>query len=140
MDKQSIGLAKSENPNESKGRNAFKDFFTPEFIGRLTNVIHFNPMNSELIEKIFDRELFLLNNNRLQNKNIHLKISSSLKKSIIKESLEAKLGARPLKNILNNEIVLKISEEILYGKLKDIEEMTEVTASKNKKGELILKF
>lgn len=140
MDKQSIGLAKSENPNESKGRNAFKDFFTPEFIGRLTNVIHFNPMNSELIEKIFDRELFLLNNNRLQNKNIHLKISSSLKKSIIKESLEAKLGARPLKNILTNEIVLNISEEILYGKLKNIEEMTEVTASKNKNGELILKF
>lgn len=137
MEKGSIGL--SSNSSNNKTKEALKSFFAPEFRGRLTSIVNFNPMNKDLMDKIFERELSLLNL-RLNQKNVNINISNDLKEQIIANSLKEQLGARPLKNILNNEIALKISKEILYGKLKNLDKLKNVTMNKNKKGELTLKI
>lgn len=139
LEKKPISLGSENTANVSKSNEEVKRIFAPEFRGRLTKIVNFNPMSKELLEKILMKELGNLNQRFLKRK-IKLKLSDSLKEYIINSSIAKNLGARPLKNILNEDISSLISTEILYGKLKEVDSMRVITADINKKDEIVLKF
>lgn len=88
--------------------------FRPEFLARLTEIVPFSPITSEMIDKIFDihiKNLLKL----LKEQNISLNIDDSARKYITKVGFNAHYGARPILGIIRKEIRRPLSKLIISG-------------------------
>lgn len=103
---------------ENKHENALKNIFNPEFRSRLDSVITFYPLGKNEFEKIAKKYIEELNH-QLKEKNILLQIDSKALQNIASRSVENALGAREIRKIIDNEIKIKLSDEILFGTLKN---------------------
>ena len=107
------------NKDESLAANEeLKSFFTPEFRNRLDAIVNFEPLNIKVIESIVEKFIKELNND-LKEKKITVSLSKKAIKYIADESYSPAMGARPLKRYIQNNITNKLSDEILFGKLKN---------------------
>jgi ATP-dependent Clp protease ATP-binding subunit ClpA len=123
------------NKDESIAKNEeLKSFFTPEFRNRLDSIVEFEQLNIHTIEGIVSKFINELNL-ELKKKKIIIDISKKAIKFISNEAYSLEMGARPLKRYIQNNITNKLSDEILFGKLKN---GGTVNVSVDKK--LILKF
>ncbi|HIC12656.1 MAG TPA: ATP-dependent Clp protease ATP-binding subunit ClpA [Sulfurimonas sp.] len=95
-----------------------KSFFTPEFRNRLDAIVDFEPLNIKVIESIVEKFIKELNND-LKEKKITVTLTKKAIKYIADESYSPAMGARPLKRYIQNNITNKLSDEILFGKLKN---------------------
>jgi len=95
-----------------------KSFFTPEFRNRLDAIIEFSQLDLTTIEGIVTKFILELNT-ELESKNISVNISNQAKKFIAKEAYSPEMGARPLKRYIQDNITNKLSDEILFGSLKN---------------------
>jgi len=111
-----------------------KSFFTPEFRNRLDAIVEFKPLNTDVIEGIIIKFIKELNND-LKKKKISISISNEAVNFIARSEYSIEMGARPLKRYIQNNITNKLSDEILFGKLKN-----GGTVSVNYKNELTLTF
>ncbi len=115
-----LGLKESNelgflSKNEEKSNRAIKDFFAPEFINRIDKILHFNDLNDTILVKIIQKELDEISKNL---KNIQLIADEKAKLYLAKKAYNKEFGVRLLKRIISEEIGEKISDEILFGKLK----------------------
>jgi len=110
-----MGFAKDDRLNENK---AIKSFFAPEFRNRLDEVVSFNPLNQDVILNIVGKFLKELNK-ILKDKNIKLSVSLKAKKELARLGYDKLMGARPLKRVIKDKIKDNITDEILFGKLKN---------------------
>ncbi|EAI3821337.1 AAA family ATPase [Campylobacter coli] len=115
-----LGLKESNelgflSKNEEKSNRAIKDFFAPEFINRIDKILHFNDLNDTILIKIIQKELDEISKNL---KNIQLIADEKAKLYLAKKAYNKEFGVRLLKRIISEEIGEKISDEILFGKLK----------------------
>jgi ATP-dependent Clp protease ATP-binding subunit ClpA len=123
------------NKDSSLSKNEeLKLFFTPEFRNRLDAVVEFNHLSSEVVKGIVSKFIEELND-ELKKKKITISISQKAIEHIAQSSYSIEMGARPIKRYIQDNITHKLSNEILFGKLKD---GGNVSVSYNK--ELILKF
>lgn len=107
------------NKDDSIAKNEeLKSFFTPEFRNRLDAIVEFEQLSIKTIEGIVLKFIDELNN-ELKEKNIHINISKEAINFIADESYTSDMGARPLKRYIQNNITNKLSDEILFGKLKN---------------------
>lgn len=119
--------------NQEKSNKAIKDFFTPEFINRIDKIIHFNNLNDDILEQIVQKELDLISFNL---KNISIEADKKVKEFIAAKATSKEFGVRLLKRIIADEIGEKLSDEILFGKLKNGGKV-KLKLSKNAKIEFI---
>ncbi|HEG0302678.1 TPA: AAA family ATPase [Campylobacter coli] len=115
-----LGLKESNelgflSKNEEKSNRAIKDFFAPEFINRIDKILHFNDLDDTVLVKIIQKELDEISKNL---KNIQLVADEKAKLYLAKKAYNKDFGVRLLKRIISEEIGEKISDEILFGKLK----------------------
>ncbi len=115
-----LGLKESNelgflSKNEEKSNRAIKDFFAPEFINRIDKILHFNDLDDAVLVKIIQKELDEISKNL---KNIQLVADEKAKLYLAKKAYNKEFGVRLLKRIISEEIGEKISDEILFGKLK----------------------
>ncbi|ECK5567202.1 AAA domain-containing protein [Campylobacter coli] len=115
-----LGLKESNelgflSKNEEKSNRAIKDFFAPEFINRIDKILHFNDLNDAILVKIIEEELDEISKNL---NNIKLSVDDKAKIYLAKKAYNKEFGVRLLKRIISEEIGEKISDEILFGKLK----------------------
>ncbi|EAL8987975.1 AAA family ATPase [Campylobacter coli] len=115
-----LGLKESNelgflSKNEEKSNRAIKDFFAPEFINRIDKILHFNDLDDTVLVKIIQKELDEISKNL---KNIQLVADEKAKLYLAKKAYNEEFGVRLLKRIISEEIGEKISDEILFGKLK----------------------
>ena len=115
-----LGLKESNelgflSKNEEKTNRAIKEFFAPEFVNRIDKILHFNDLNDEILAKIVQKELDEISKNL---KNIKLIADEKAKKYLAKKAYNKEFGVRLLKRIIAEEIGEKLSDEILFGKLK----------------------
>ena len=107
------------NKDDSLSANEeLKSFFTPEFRNRLDAIVSFEQLSHETIKNItlkFIKEL----NQDLKKKKIAVELSQEAQEHISKEGYSAEMGARPLKRYIQDNITNKLSDEILFGKLKN---------------------
>jgi ATP-dependent Clp protease ATP-binding subunit ClpA len=101
-----------------KTENALKDFFSPEFRNRLSGVINFNHLSLEDIEKIVDREIAKLNT-QMKAKKIKIKLGKKARTYIAKEGYSDIYGAREISRVIDEQIKEALTDEILFGQLKD---------------------
>ncbi|AZZ59189.1 ATP-dependent chaperone ClpB [Riemerella anatipestifer] len=95
-----------------------KQSLCPEFINRIDEVVLFQPLNKKEIGKIIQ---YLLRgfNKMLEKKNIILTSTEDALNYIREKGYDPSFGARPLKRLLQQEVLNQLSKEILAGNVND---------------------
>jgi len=88
----------------------------PEFVNRIDEIIMFRPLNRADIRKIVDIQVNLVRQ-RLEESGVKLEISDSARDRLAKLGFDPQFGARPLKRVLQREILNELSKQILAGKV-----------------------
>lgn len=114
---QSIGFSDnshSENYTSTKKKvmESLKEFFRPEFLNRLDDIVIFDTLSPEVIAQIVDKQLSLVSK-RLLEKEIIVSYSKKLIKYLAEKGFDPQYGARPLKRLIQNEILNQIALSII---------------------------
>ena len=128
MDSNQIGLTKGKS--SSKRDKMIKNFFSPEFRNRLNGIIFFNSLKELELLNVVEKFIFQLEQ-RLISKNIGLKITKKAKKWLLENGYDEKMGARPLARLIDREIKVWISDELINNRLRQGEQVS-VDEDKNK--------
>ena len=95
-----------------------KQYFRPEFLNRLDEIIVFRQLSRDevkLIAEIMLREVFA----RMQEKGITLSVSESFKERLVEEGYNPSYGARPLRRAVMRLLEDSLAEEFLSGRITD---------------------
>ena len=95
-----------------------KQYFRPEFLNRLDEIIVFRQLNREEVKEIAEimlREVF----NRIGEKGITLTVSNAFKERLVEEGYNPAYGARPLRRAVMRLLEDSLAEEVLSGRIKD---------------------
>ena len=107
----------NKDPSLSQNEE-LKSFFTPEFRNRLDAVVNFKQLNHQVVEDIAVKFIGELNQ-ELEKKDIKINISQKAIEYLVKSGYSLEMGARPLKRYIQDNITNKLSDEILFGRLKN---------------------
>ena len=107
------------NKDDSLAANEeLKAFFTPEFRNRLDAIVEFEQLSHETLKGVVSKFIDQLNQ-ELKNKKIEVILSDKALDFIVKSAYSKKMGARPIKRYIQDNITNQLSDEILFGKLKN---------------------
>ena len=115
-ERNNIGFGKSERSGEDD--KALKKFFPPEFRNRLDAVIKFDKLNKETMISIVKKFLQELNTMTME-KDVEVNATDSAIEFLMTKGFDAKLGARPLQRVIDDEIKKPLSRMILFGELTE---------------------
>lgn len=104
--------------------------FKPEFLNRLDEIIIFHPLNKKMLEKIVDLQLAIVRE-RLLKKDIEVQFSPEIRKYLTEKGFDPAYGARPLKRVIQNEILDELALRIIEDRVK--KDQTVKIGFKNKK-------
>lgn len=108
---------KGNIPTGTEMMEIMQDYFRPEFLGRLTEIVPFSPITEQSVLKIFDihlRGLLKL----LDEQNISLSVTDEAKHNIAMRGFNPEYGARPILGIIRKEIRNPLSKLIIRGEIK----------------------
>jgi ATP-dependent Clp protease ATP-binding subunit ClpB len=91
-----------------------KSTFKPEFINRIDDIIIFRSLTMEDIERIIEIQLGLIRK-RLQERKLTLELTEGAKNYIAQVGYSPVYGARPLKRVLQKQILDTLAMQILEG-------------------------
>ncbi len=117
MAARTIGFAGQEQTPESKGMKAIERTFSPEFRNRLDSVVMFHSLPQPVIERIVDKFIHELQG-KLAGKKVSLDLTSAARAWLAEHGFDATYGARPLSRLIQSEIMDRLSDEILFGRLE----------------------
>lgn len=107
-----------EDPNNKKGViDLIKNYFKPEFLNRIDEIIVFNPLTKDVQIKIVDKILHELDI-RLLAQDIHIKYTDSLKHYILDQAFDITYGARPIRRFIQKYVETYIATEIIKSNVK----------------------
>jgi ATP-dependent Clp protease ATP-binding subunit ClpA len=117
MSSANIGFEGSGNEIKAdKSRKAVEKLFSPEFRNRLDEIIPFNPLSIQIMEKIVDKFLSDIET-RLSLKKVKIELSKHARTWLARNGFNPEFGARPLARLIQTKINDLLSDEILFGKL-----------------------
>jgi len=120
-----------------------KQYFRPEFLNRLDEIIVFRQLNKDEVKEI---AVIMLNEvfGRLTEKGIRLEITDRFKERLVEEGYNPSYGARPLRRAIMRLLEDSLAEEILSGRVKegdtaivDVNEDGQVQVLQGEKRELL---
>lgn len=112
----------SGKEQEDTIKNELKNFFKPEFLNRLDDIITFNPLGKDEAYEIV-KLLFKDLQKSLENKGIKASLSENAALLIAKDGFDPDFGARPLRRAIYDLIEDKLSDMILADKLDENDEI-----------------
>lgn len=115
---------------EERVKEILQKSFKPEFLNRVDDIITFHALQKNDIIKIVDLQLHSVAK-RLKEKGINVSFSDSLKKMLAEKGYDPNYGARPLKRMIQNEVLDELALRIIEGKTKAGDKI-KVDFSKNK--------
>jgi len=115
-ERNNIGFGKSEREGEDD--KALKKFFPPEFRNRLDAVIKFDKLNKKTMISIVKKFLQELNTMTME-KDVEVNATDSAIEFLMTKGFDAKLGARPLQRVIDDEIKKPLSKMMLFGDLNE---------------------
>ncbi len=104
-------------PKNSDLMTIMQDYFRPEFLGRLTEIVPFSPITPATVTRIFSIHLKGLVK-LLTEQNINFKIDDETKQAIAMMDFSPQFGARPIIGTIRKELRRPLSKMIISGKLK----------------------
>ena len=100
-----------------------RNYFRPEFLNRIDDIIVFSPLTVEQIKGIIDLSLKSLQK-RLEEREITLSLTDEAKTYIANEAYDPAYGARPVKRYLQKHVETELASQIIRGQIKDGDEVT----------------
>ena len=95
-----------------------KQYFRPEFLNRLDEIIVFRQLSRDEVKEI--AEIMLIEVfSRMQDKGITLTVSDAFKERLVEEGYNPSYGARPLRRAVMRLMEDSLAEEVLTGRIKD---------------------
>ena len=111
-------MANQEVQLEDNVQKSLKQFFKPEFLNRIDDIVTFKPLTKEELRRIID---LLLKDiiSKLEEKKATLNVTDEAKEVILKKGYDVKFGARPLKRSIQTLLEDPLSKLSLLGKIKE---------------------
>lgn len=107
-----------EMPLPQELLDKMSEHFRPEFLGRITEIIPFAPINEIMAAKILNIQLKSLYR-ALEKKSIRLEISQEALKILAHKGYHPQFGARPLSGLIRTAIRRPLSQKIIRGEIKE---------------------
>ncbi|NVK00304.1 MAG: ATP-dependent Clp protease ATP-binding subunit ClpA [Oceanospirillaceae bacterium] len=135
MSRPSIGFTNQDH--SSDGMEALKRLFTPEFRNRLDAVVQFKPLSLDIVRGVVDKFLTELQA-QLDEKRVMIHASAEARDWLAEHGYDEKMGARPMRRLIQEKIKKPLAELILFGELA--EQGGDVEIRVNAEGELTLEI
>jgi len=132
-DKQLV-RAEKESEAKEKIKAALKDYFKPEFLNRIDEMIVFNGLTPGDLEEIIEIQLEKVFA-RLAKRGIKIKATKKARDLLVEKGYDLQYGARPLKRVIQRLILDPVAKFIITGQIKEGEEI----AVDQENGEIIIK-
>ncbi|PSP12621.1 MAG: ATP-dependent Clp protease ATP-binding subunit ClpC, partial [Cyanobacteria bacterium SW_11_48_12] len=120
-----LGFELSEDESESQYNRIrtlvneeLKQYFRPEFLNRLDEIIVFRQLNREEVKEIAEIMLREVSS-RLTEQEITLQVSEQFKNRLVEEGYSPSYGARPLRRAIMRMLEDVLAEEMLSGRLSE---------------------
>jgi len=123
-----FGQATSETIARDKLVGELKSFFRPEFLNRLNEIVLFNSFGIEELSKITKLEIQKVAD-KLQDKGISMSATSNVYRWLAQKAVDEKMGARPIKRLIQKNVENELSRLILD---KSLHENTSIKFSVSK--------
>ena len=108
---------------EAEVEGKLRNYFRPEFLNRIDDVITFTPLTREQIKGIVDLQLNGIRE-RLEDREITMDVTDAALDFIAGEAYEPQYGARPVKRYLSKHVETEIAEGIIRGTIIDGQKLT----------------
>jgi len=93
--------------------------FRPEFLNRLDDIVLFDAIDEAMLTEIIDVQLASMLDFIKEEKNITVTLTDTAKTELIKQGFDPAYGVRPLKRVIQTQILDLLAEEIIGGKLTE---------------------
>ncbi len=111
--------SQQEQAAEDRIMTKLREFFRPEFLNRVDEVVVFHPLSKEEIRKIVELMLNEVNQALKQSSEVQIAVSDEAKDYLAKEGYSDEYGARPLRRVITRKLEDPLAELKLAGKLAD---------------------
>ena len=111
----SIGFHSSED-KKYRTMDSLKEYFRPEFLNRVDEIIVFDPLNQKQLLQIIDLMLEETKS-ALHDKHINIQISKDAKQLVLEKGTDLKYGARPLRRAIQRYIEDEIADRLLKNEI-----------------------
>ena len=99
------------------------DFFRPEFINRIDDMVRFRELTQDDLRQIVDIQIDIFRE-RLADRQITLEVTDDARAWLAKEGYDPAFGARPLKRVVQREVADKLAVKLLDGSFADDSSIT----------------
>jgi len=104
---------------QKKIDQSLKETFKPEFLNRIDEIITFNYLGQQEIRQIVDLELTKLEKRLAKEKQVVISFSPALKEHLATAGFDPDLGARPLRRVIQREILDSLALQVVSGELTE---------------------
>ena len=94
---------------------ALRNHFRPEFLNRIDDIILFHGLTPDNLTAIADIQIAAIKE-RLKNKQLHLEVDTKAKSHLARKGYDPAYGARPLKRVLQRELIDVVAKLVLEGR------------------------
>lgn len=129
LKKQGSDKEKIEQDNHQKYQKVLKDYFKPEFLNRIDEVVVFHNLEKGDLNRIVGIQLKKVSE-RLVEQNINIEFDTKAMSYLVEKGFSEEYGARPLKRLIQKEVENTLSEMIISGQLESGQDV--VVTSKDK--------
>ena len=104
--------------NKNLVMNTVKEYFRPEFINRIDELVIFNTLTKDALNKILDKIIKEIEF-RLKDLNIKIELTTNAREKLLEEGYDITFGARPLKRLVGKIIEVDLSKLLIENSLKE---------------------
>jgi len=111
-------LQNDEEEMRRRVMEAMRQHFKPEFLNRVDDIIIFHPLDADMLKKIVTIQVGLVQK-RLSDKKIEVELTDGAKDLLAEEGFDMTYGARPLKRVIQRDVLNPLASKILAGEIKE---------------------
>jgi ATP-dependent Clp protease ATP-binding subunit ClpA len=117
MAARAAGFGDTIRVSQGRGKEAYERSFSPEFRNRLDGRLEFNPLSPEVMNQIVDKFVAEMRR-QLKEKSIEIQLSEAGRLLLAKKGFDPAFGARPLARVIDQQVKIPLTDEILFGRLE----------------------
>jgi ATP-dependent Clp protease ATP-binding subunit ClpA len=115
MSSRAIGFTEARRGD---GSQEIEKIFSPEFRNRLDEIVRFDPLPEAVMERIVEKFVFELKD-QLRERKIEIELRPAALARLARKGYDPDFGARPLARLIQAEVKNPLTDEVLFGRLKN---------------------
>jgi ATP-dependent Clp protease ATP-binding subunit ClpA len=114
--RRSIGFAEQDHSTDSL--EVIRKTFSPEFRNRLDAIINFKALDMPVVLLVVDKFIMELEE-QLALKDVDISVTRGAREWLAEKGFDPRMGARPMKRVIQEQIKRPLADDLLFGKLAD---------------------